>query len=276
MDDPVVTHEGEFDIGDQDSLDFAIAFETALFKKQAGNNPVNTTVVKENRKLKNLVGRMFTIGDNQAVLEEDTDGYYFRIFNPVTGDTIVDLFLGDDGEKSYRVFKYEGERFTLIKDNNDPADSQPKGGVTSSSDGLSSVNNDVQNIEDQKEAAIRDEKQKLKWQEGKRVMYVGLPGVIQKTEDDDTLYFVKIDNGLEFTLGPGESKLDEYPGLTLVPEGSNANIDNVPVEDRVFAIEFTSDDRSTVNIDGKEFTIVRNPETGGISGLQYQTKSGPR
>lgn len=377
---PVVTHEGEFDITDQDSLEFAVAFETALFKKQAGNNPVSKTVTKEGLKIKNLVGRMFTIDSDQAVLEEDADGYYFQIFNPLTGETIANVFLGDDGEMSYRKFKHNGERFTLIKDSSDPVDSE--GGQVSTTPGsaeTASINTEIQNIEDKKEEAIRDEKQKLQWHEGKRVMYNGEAGKIIETKagisskdtfdtkeneletlellhksewheagvyvDPDTPknaekplwkvgvskfnskvgenggmlysetlsqggfqseaealaylkeveeklkikekieakyaereseYAVQLDNGSVITLGPGESLLDEYPGLTAVAQGQTSVADNVPVEDRVFAIDFVSDDRSVVKIDGKQYVIIRNAETGEISGLQYETKSGPR
>lgn len=359
---PIVTHEGEFDISNQDSVDFAVAFETALFKKEAGPDPITKTVTKEAVKIKNLVGRNFTIADNQAVLEEESDGYYFRVFDPVSGETLADVFLGDDGEKSYRKFKYNGEKFDLIKEATDPVETAPGQSTPSTvTDSVASMNTQIQQIEDKKEEAIRDEKQKLEWNEGQRVMFEGQPGTIVKEGDsisdkkadiekrrdevrkaikkagqgeggqftvtlldgtrenavrislvgnelgvgnkgkivdlssikkienpDGTIvydaelaalesqYNVQLDNGSVIALGPGESLLDEYPGLTPVSQGATSIPEIVPVEDRVFAVEFTSDDRSMVNIDGKSFVIIRNESTGEIAGLQYQTKSGPR
>lgn len=90
-----------------------------------------------------------------------------------------------------------------------------------------------------------------------------------------TTYSIQLKDGSKITLGSGESLMDQYPGLSLAEVASGKG-EAVAVGDRVYQVEFTSDDRSTVKIDNKEFTIVRNETTGEISGLMYQTKTGPK
>jgi hypothetical protein len=276
---PVVTHEGELDITENDCFNFAVKFETELFTSNTKGSVVDETILKEARKLKNLVGRQFKTEDgNTAELDEDPDGYVFIVFNPETGDVIEEIAAGDNGEVSYTKVKQDGKQwFTLIPEPGDPTEAAPGDSPSINSvNDAPAVNNEVQQLEDEKENAIRDEKQKLKWQEGKRVMYNGEAGIIQKTQDEFELYFVKLDSGLELTLGPEDSLLEEYPGLSLAPEASTDDGEVVAVDDKVFTVEFTSDDRSTVKIDGKDFTIVRSESTGEITGLAYQTKAGQR
>jgi len=277
VDKPIVTHEGEFDISTKDSFGFAVDYETALFNKKANGNPVDATLAKEQRKLKNVLGRTFKHGDNEAVLEEDDQGYYFRIYDPETGESIEEVDAGDDGNLTYTSLKANGIKFELIPNESDP---QVNAGVATtaipSNESGASFPTAIQELEDQKEEAIRDEKQKLQWHKGDRVMYEGEPGVIVENTDDATQYSIQLENGSVIVLGSADSLIDEYVGLSLAPQGIVTTAETVPVEDRVFKVEFTSDDRSTVTIDGKEFSIVRNENTGEISGLGYTDKKGPK
>ena len=458
--DPVVTHQGEIDSDLEGTFDFAVKFETDLFKKDLkGKSEIEKSLQQDAAKVKNLLGRYFKVGNYEAVIQEDDSGFFFEIYDPAS-DQLIDE-VGIDGNTDYTRYRDDdGNPFILLDDDGNPVDLNAGSSITSTETDVndSSINTEVQKLEDEKEEAIRDEKQKLQWNEGQRVMFEGEPGVItvsqetgtktymsvilevflnplrdmareataekradalpfveerweskvkslqrniaqknwkgvdqdltslyeiintsiglRNTEDskdlestiellgkyifkgvsnkeladavidyknavkaqgdnafgfpklkgtntylnnagsvsyilteagergmltesysDNTaekkaatedptgnrkqevdknvsIYTVELDNGSVITLGPGESLLDEYPGLTLAPQGSTSNPEIVPVQDKVHRVEFTSDDRSNVTIDGTNYTIVRNPNTGEISGLQYQTKKG--
>lgn len=209
---PIVTHEGEFDITEQDSFNFAVKFETDLFNKNAKGGPVGATLDKEKRKLKNLIGRTFRFGQDMAELMEDDQGYYFQVYDPATNENIEEIDAGDNGNVSYTAVKVDGQGFELVLEEGEMEEGDGTQIVNTTVNGPA-VNNEIQELEDQKEAAIRDEKQKLEFKEGERVMFEGEAGTIVKDGTEDVT-----SDGIDLISTPSGTIIEELNKLSSPQE----------------------------------------------------------
>ena len=138
---------------------------------------------------------------------------------------------------------------------------------------------EVEKIEEDKQAAIQDEKRKLKYHIGEKLIYKGKVGVLRESADNVEGGRVEVELVTEdgiFIFDDADMMIDLFPGLQLFENQPDTNIQSVTVNDRKIEAKFTDDTEQFAVINGVQYEVLRNPKTGNITGLAYYNQKGQR
>lgn len=138
-------------------------------------------------------------------------------------------------------------------------------------------------VEAEKVEAIDNEKKKLKYHIGEKLIYKGKVGTLRESAKNVEGGRVEVELVTEdtvFVFDNAEMMLDEFPGLQLFKEAAANSMepvtDAVIVDSERIEAAFTDSSRQFASINGTQYEVMRSAKTGEITGLAYYTAKGQR
>lgn len=140
----------------------------------------------------------------------------------------------------------------------------------------------IDGVEAEKIEAIDNEKKKLKYFIGDKLLYKGQVGTLRESADNVEGGRVEVElvmeDGSIFVFDDAELMYDIFPGLQIFKEQSSAQpvTDTVVVDDGRIEAAFTDSSEQFAIINGVQYEVMRSGKTGEITGLAYYTPNGQR
>lgn len=138
----------------------------------------------------------------------------------------------------------------------------------------------VDTVEAEKVEAIDNEKKKLKYFIGEKLIYKGKVGTLRESADNVEGGRVEVELVTEdtvFIFDSADMMIDDIPGLNVFAEQSEGvTTDTVVVDSTVIEAAFTDDSEQMAIINGVQYEVTRSTKTGEITGLAYYTPTGQR
>lgn len=142
----------------------------------------------------------------------------------------------------------------------------------------------VDTVEAEKVEAVDNEKKKLKYFIGEKLIYKGKVGILRESADNVEGGRVEVElvtDDMTYVFDSADMMIDEIPGLQIFKEDTNVVASTNPTETVVvdsnrIEAAFTDESEQFAVINGVQYEVMRSGKTGEITGLAYYTPNGQR